>query len=83
MFYGPFQVLERVGTAAYKLQLPMEAKLHDIFHVGLLKKYHGPSPDSQDVLPPIRHGKACLESTEVTRCRLAHGREEVLLHWIG
>jgi hypothetical protein len=35
------------------------------------------------ILPPIRHGRACLELAEVTRCRLAHGREEVLVHWNG
>jgi hypothetical protein len=31
-YYGPFQVIERVGDVAYKL-------LHDIFHVELLRNY--------------------------------------------
>ena len=38
-YYGPFEVLERVGPVAYKLALPIYIKVHDVFHVLLLKKY--------------------------------------------
>lgn len=36
-FYGPFRVIQQVGTVAYKLELPPKAKMHHIFHVTCLK----------------------------------------------
>jgi hypothetical protein len=80
-FYGPFQIEEHVGDMAYKLKLPVGAKLHNVFHVGLLKKFVGEPPSTPVPLLPTRHDRACLELEEALKARLARGRWEILVKW--
>lgn len=49
-FYGPFQIEAHIGPVAYSLQLPTSFKIHLVFHVSLLKLYHGPSLVDQQPL---------------------------------
>nr|GEW79890.1 putative reverse transcriptase domain-containing protein [Tanacetum cinerariifolium] len=44
-YVGPFKVLDKVGTVAYKLELPQElSRVHNKFHVSNLKKFHTDEP---------------------------------------
>lgn len=43
-FFGPFQVVEKVGSVAYRLCLPPKARIHDVFHAVFLKKHQGVLP---------------------------------------
>lgn len=36
-FYGPFEVLEKIEIATYKLLTPEGVRVHNIFHVSLLQ----------------------------------------------
>ena len=48
-FIGPYEVLERIGPVSYQLALPPElAKLHDVFHVSMLRRYRS---DESHILP--------------------------------
>lgn len=40
-FYGPFKIIDKVGSVAYRLDLPESSQVHSIFHVSLLKKNLG------------------------------------------
>ena len=39
-FIGPFEITQRVGKLAYRIALPLDlVRMHDIFHVSMLRKY--------------------------------------------
>ena len=47
-FIGPFEMLERIGTVAYRLALPPSMSgVHEVFHVSMLWKY---TPDPAHVV---------------------------------
>ena len=49
-FIGPYTILQRVGKVAYWLELPPSlSRIHDIFHVSMLKKYY---PDPTHIVQP-------------------------------
>ena len=37
--YGPFEIIAKVGPVAYHLSLPTSIKVHNLFHIYILKRY--------------------------------------------
>jgi hypothetical protein len=59
-YFGPFQILAAVGPVAYCLALPVDSKVHPIFHVSLLKCKWGDTTDITQTLPPFSEEKVPL-----------------------
>lgn len=51
-FFGPYPIVAKVGTVAYKLRLPDSTAIHPVFHVSLLKKV-GPQTQVSPTIPPF------------------------------
>ena len=69
-YYGPYKVLQKIGTMAYKLELPASSRVHPIFHVSCLEKVIGENLPVQTIFPELdEEGKIILEPEAVTETR--------------
>ena len=77
-FVGPFEILERVGTLAYKVALPPSlSKIHNVFHVSILRKYiYDPSHVVE--LEPIQNFEDL--TYEEVPVQIVHVMDKVLRH---
>jgi hypothetical protein len=60
-YYGPYKVLQRIGSMHYKLELPPSSCVYIVFHVSFLQKVIGDKIPVQNILPEINEeGKIIL-----------------------
>ena len=87
-FFGPFQVLERIGEVAYKLDLPAGSAIHPVFHVSSLKAKLGQHNVSTPLLPSVNsQGIITLEPVAILQTRSHKLRNRTitqhLIQWQG
>lgn len=87
-YYGPYQVIEKVGIVAYKLEFPADSCIHPVFHVSNLKKKVGEDITTQNQLPPIFYsGELHLNPEKILAWRIVkrgnHIITKILVKWHG
>ena len=81
LWVGPFEIIERIGKVAYKLKLSAEMRMHNVFHVSLLKAYRS---DGNRIPPPIPEEIAGELEYEMEQVLSYDGRrKKFLVKWLG
>ena len=89
---GPFSIIKTIGKVAYKLELPAHMKVHNVFHVSLLK----PFVRDGKIAPPVpiltdgefEYQVDSILDHRLVSIRVAKGRKkktrcEYLIRWLG
>ncbi|XP_070677852.1 uncharacterized protein [Malus domestica] len=87
-FYGPSQVLARVGKVAYTLDLPPGSRIHPTFHISFLKPKLGSNVAASTALPPLSDTGLVTWTPEkvLQRGMIKKGNSAVtrwLIKWMG
>lgn len=87
-YYGPYPIIERIGPVAYKLQLPLNSRIHPVFHISTLKPFRSTEAPSPCDLPTESFNNQPVEVPAAVlgqRTILVHGKpcHQILVQWVG
>jgi transposase InsO family protein len=83
---GPYPIVEKINSVAYRLKLPSSMRIHPVFHVSLLEPKSKVRFACQDFTepPPISvQGELEYEVSKVIASRKRRGRLQYLVEWTG
>ena len=88
-YYGPFQIAAVIGKVAYKLELPSESKVHNVFHVSQIKAFHGRLPQAMHIPEWLQghHTDQALVPVAIVDRKVVkfqnQAQVQYLVHWEG
>ena len=82
-FFGPYQILSKMGAVAYKLKLPASSMVHPVFHVSQLKKLVGQHHEVTADIPDHTFQWSVPETIIQRRCitKGTNKIQQVLIKW--
>ncbi|KAJ0938963.1 putative chromatin remodeling & transcriptional activation CHROMO-DOMAIN family [Helianthus annuus] len=79
-FYGPYRIKRTVGSVAYELELPHDARVHPVFHVSMLKPARGSfSAQPMAPLPITKDWEVDLQPNSIISHRWVYEAGEPVL----
>jgi len=82
-YYGPYKVLQNIGTMAYKLELHASSRMPPIFHVSCLKKFISDKLQVQTIFSKLeKEGKIILEPEAVMETRTHQLRNRSIVEYL-
>ena len=82
-YYGPYKVLQKIGTMAYKLELPASSRVHPVFHVSCLNKVIGDKIPFQTIFLELdEEWKIILDPKVITETRIHQIRNRSISEYL-
>ncbi|KAF2285198.1 hypothetical protein GH714_039004 [Hevea brasiliensis] len=85
--FGPFTISKKVGSVAYKLQLPKHVRIHPVFHVSQLKRVIGQHQVAPALPKELEVDEELIEPEDVLQHRIStingNSISQLLIKWKG
>ena len=84
--YGPFKILAKIGTLAYRLQIPQHWKIHPVFHAATLTKYKETEAHGENFarpLPEVLNDEEHYEVEMIVDSKRQGRGTKYLVKWAG
>ena len=83
-YFGPFEIICKVGSRGYGLNIPPSMEVHDVFHVSLRKLYK--HKDGAITVPPpalLPSGGVEFEAESICAHKSENSKLRFLIQWKG